>query len=172
MLPPLVHFLVVDRKGKHKHIQTYRSHGLFATVGANCIGDWLTPRGTFLLQKRTVVVLVNEISRFFLCERVNCCILHRKPIPKLDLIVSLLNPAHPLPHLSLRPILIPSYSKMAKWPASFEFPPTINKRMLRRTVFIDKIRMLQWTRRNSIGRRSTRVRMTFRTSPFVCLYFQ
>jgi len=34
------------------------------------------------------------------------------------------------------------------------------KRMLQRTVFINKIRMLQRTWRNTIGRRSTRVRMT------------
>jgi len=32
--------------------------------------------------------------------------------------------------------------------------------MLQRTVFINEIRMLQRTRRNTIGRRSTRVRMT------------
>jgi hypothetical protein len=43
-----------------------------------------------------------------------------------------------------------------------------NERMLRRTVFINKIRMLQRTqmlqrtRRNTLGRRSTRVRMTCR----------
>jgi len=34
--------------------------------------------------------------------------------------------------------------------------------MVQRTVFINKIRMLQRTRRNTIGRRSTRVRMTCR----------
>ena len=32
--------------------------------------------------------------------------------------------------------------------------------MLQRTVFINKIRMLQRTRSNTIGRRNTRVRMT------------
>ena len=32
-------------------------------------------------------------------------------------------------------------------------------------VFINKIRMLQRTRRNTIGRRSTRVRTTFRAFP-------
>jgi hypothetical protein len=37
-----------------------------------------------------------------------------------------------------------------------------NVRMLQRTIFINKIRMLQRTRRNTIGRRSTHVRMTFR----------
>jgi len=37
-----------------------------------------------------------------------------------------------------------------------------NERMLQRTVFINKIRMLQRTRRNTIGRRSTSVRMTCR----------
>jgi len=37
-----------------------------------------------------------------------------------------------------------------------------NKRMLQRRVFINKIRMIQRTRRNTIGRRSTRVRMTCR----------
>jgi hypothetical protein len=40
-----------------------------------------------------------------------------------------------------------------------------NERMLQRTVFIDKIRMLQRTQRNTIGRRSTRVRMTCRAFP-------
>jgi len=46
-----------------------------------------------------------------------------------------------------------------------------NERMLQRTVFIYKIRMLQRTemlqrtRRNTIGWRSTRVRMTFRAFP-------
>ena len=46
-----------------------------------------------------------------------------------------------------------------------------NERMLQRTVFINKIRMLQRTqtlqrtRRNTIGRRSTRVRMTCRAFP-------
>jgi len=34
-----------------------------------------------------------------------------------------------------------------------------NEQMLQRTVFIDKIRMLQRTQRNIIGRRSSRVRM-------------
>jgi len=43
--------------------------------------------------------------------------------------------------------------------------------MLQGTVFINKIRMLQRTemlqrtRRNTIGRRSTRIRMTFRVFP-------
>jgi len=43
--------------------------------------------------------------------------------------------------------------------------------MLQRTVFINKIRMLQrtqmlrWTRRNTIGRSSTRVLMTCRAFP-------
>jgi len=37
--------------------------------------------------------------------------------------------------------------------------------MLQRTVFLNKIRMLQRTRRNTIGRRCTRVRMTCRTFP-------
>jgi len=40
-----------------------------------------------------------------------------------------------------------------------------NERMLQRTVFINKMRMLQRTRRNAIGRRSTRVRMTCRAFP-------
>jgi len=46
-----------------------------------------------------------------------------------------------------------------------------NERMLQRTVFINKIRMLQRTqilqrtRRNTIGRRSRRVRMTCRAFP-------
>ena len=40
-----------------------------------------------------------------------------------------------------------------------------NERLLQRTVFINKVRMLQWTRRNSIGWRSTRVRMTCRAFP-------
>ena len=44
-----------------------------------------------------------------------------------------------------------------------------NERMLQRTVFINKIRMLQRTRRNTIGRRSTRVRVTCRAFP---LWFQ
>jgi len=35
-----------------------------------------------------------------------------------------------------------------------------NERMLQRTVFINKIGILQRTRKNTIGRRSTRVRMT------------
>ena len=35
-----------------------------------------------------------------------------------------------------------------------------NERMLQRTVFINKIRMLQRTRRNTTGRPSTRVRVT------------
>jgi len=39
------------------------------------------------------------------------------------------------------------------------------QRMLQRTVCINKIRMLQRTRRNNIGRRSTRVRMTCRSFP-------
>ena len=39
--------------------------------------------------------------------------------------------------------------------------------MLQRTVFVNKIRMLQRTLRNSIGRRSTRVRMTFRAFPLI-----
>ena len=38
--------------------------------------------------------------------------------------------------------------------------PWYKERMLRRTVFINKIRMLQRTRKNTIGRRCTRVRMT------------
>jgi len=37
--------------------------------------------------------------------------------------------------------------------------------MLQRTVIINKIRMLQRTRRNTIGRRITRLRMTCRTFP-------
>jgi hypothetical protein len=40
-----------------------------------------------------------------------------------------------------------------------------NERMLQRTVFINKIRMLQQTRRNTIGRHSTRLRMTCRVFP-------
>jgi hypothetical protein len=40
-----------------------------------------------------------------------------------------------------------------------------SERMLQRTVFINKIRMLQLTRRNTIGRSSTRVRMTCRAFP-------
>jgi len=40
-----------------------------------------------------------------------------------------------------------------------------NERMLQRTVFINKIRMLQRKRRNTIGRSNTRVRMTFRAFP-------
>jgi hypothetical protein len=40
-----------------------------------------------------------------------------------------------------------------------------NERMLQRTVFVNKIGMLQRTRRNTIGRRSTRVRMTCRDLP-------
>jgi hypothetical protein len=40
-----------------------------------------------------------------------------------------------------------------------------NERMLQRTVFINKIRMLQRTRRNTIRRRSTRVRTTCRAFP-------
>ena len=39
------------------------------------------------------------------------------------------------------------------------------KRMLQQRVFINTIRMLQRTRRNTIGRRSTRVRMTCRVFP-------
>jgi len=39
------------------------------------------------------------------------------------------------------------------------------ERMLQRTVLVNKIRMLQRTRRNTIGRRSTRVRMTCRGLP-------
>ena len=39
------------------------------------------------------------------------------------------------------------------------------KRMLQRTVFINKVRMLLRTRRNTIGRRSTRVRMTCHAFP-------
>jgi len=42
-----------------------------------------------------------------------------------------------------------------------------NERMLQRKVFISKIRMLQLTRRNNIGRRSTRVRMTCRAFPLL-----
>jgi len=38
--------------------------------------------------------------------------------------------------------------------------PCYNERMLQRTVFINKIGMLQRTRRNTIGRRNTRVLMT------------
>jgi hypothetical protein len=38
-------------------------------------------------------------------------------------------------------------------------------RMLQRTVFISNIRMLQRARRNTIGRRSTRLRMTCRAFP-------
>jgi len=41
----------------------------------------------------------------------------------------------------------------------------LQRTMLQRTVFINKIRMLQRTRRNTIGRRSTRVRMTCRSFP-------
>jgi len=40
-----------------------------------------------------------------------------------------------------------------------------NERMLQRTVFIGKIRMLQRAGSNTIGRRSTRVRMTCRAFP-------
>ena len=36
----------------------------------------------------------------------------------------------------------------------------LQRTMLQRTVLINKIRILQRTRRNTIGRRSTRVRMT------------
>jgi hypothetical protein len=43
-----------------------------------------------------------------------------------------------------------------------------NERMLQWTVFINKIRMLQRKRRNTIGRRSMRVRMTCRAFP-LCL---
>jgi hypothetical protein len=39
------------------------------------------------------------------------------------------------------------------------------ERMLQRTIFINRIRMLQRTRRNTIGRRSTRVRMSCRSFP-------
>jgi len=41
----------------------------------------------------------------------------------------------------------------------------LQRKMLQRTVFVNKIRMLQRTRRNTIGRRITRVRMTFRVFP-------
>jgi len=40
-----------------------------------------------------------------------------------------------------------------------------NERMLQRTVFFNNINMLHRTRRNTIGRRSTRVRMTCRAFP-------
>ena len=40
-----------------------------------------------------------------------------------------------------------------------------NEIMLQRKIFINKIKMLQWTRRNTIDRRSTRVPMNFRTFP-------
>ena len=40
-----------------------------------------------------------------------------------------------------------------------------NERMLQRTLFINKVRMLLRTRRNAIGRRSTRVRMTCHAFP-------
>ena len=40
-----------------------------------------------------------------------------------------------------------------------------NERMLQRTVFISIIRFLQRTRRNTVGRRSTRMRMTCRAFP-------
>jgi len=43
-----------------------------------------------------------------------------------------------------------------------------NERTLQRTVFINKIRILQRTRRNTISRRSTRVRMTCWAFP-LCL---
>jgi hypothetical protein len=46
-----------------------------------------------------------------------------------------------------------------------QLPPTVQWGMLQRTVFINKIRMLQWKQRNTIGRRSTRVRMTCRAFP-------
>jgi hypothetical protein len=42
----------------------------------------------------------------------------------------------------------------------------LQRTILQRTVFINKIKMLQRTRRNTIGRRSTRVRMTCRAFPF------
>ena len=52
----------------------------------------------------------------------------------------------------------------ARQPGSPEYLYTVgvcyNERMLRRKVFVNKMRMLQRTRRNTIGRRSTRVRMT------------
>jgi len=41
----------------------------------------------------------------------------------------------------------------------------LKQTMLQRTVFINKIRMLQQTRRNTIGRRSTHVPMTCRAFP-------
>ena len=41
-----------------------------------------------------------------------------------------------------------------------------NELILKRTVFINKIRMLHRTRRNTISRRSMRVRMTCRAFPF------
>jgi hypothetical protein len=69
-----------------------------------------------------------------------------------------------------------------------------NERMLQRTVFINKIRMLQRTRRNTIGQHSTRARMTcwafplwlehqsssllsfvrfsYQFSPVICLFVQ
>jgi hypothetical protein len=53
---------------------------------------------------------------------------------------------------------------------SYVYQQCLNKRcyyerMLQRTVFINKIRIIQRTWRNTIGRRSTRVRMTCRAFP-------
>ena len=42
-----------------------------------------------------------------------------------------------------------------------------SERMLQRTVFVSSFRMLQLTRRNTIGRRITRVRMTCRVFPLL-----
>jgi hypothetical protein len=54
-------------------------------------------------------------------------------------------------------------SSQKLWPLDHEAGH--NERMLQRTVFINKIRMLQRWRRNTTGRRSTRVRMTSRAFP-------
>jgi len=43
----------------------------------------------------------------------------------------------------------------------------LKQTMLQRRIFINKIRILQRTRRNTIGRRSTRVRITYRTFPLL-----
>jgi len=41
----------------------------------------------------------------------------------------------------------------------------LQRTILQRTVLINKIRMLQQTQRNTIGRRGIRVRMTYRAFP-------
>ena len=62
-------------------------------------------------------------------------------------------------------VIVPYVARYCKYSGVCYNERSYNERMLQRTVFINKIRMLQRRRRNTICRRSTRVLITCRAFP-------